>query len=738
MPALPKILLFGGTSEGRELAASLAELAWPALVSVTESYGAKLLDPVLQAWPQAPLEIHQGALEEEAIEELLREKEIGLLIDAAHPFAARLHANAAAAAARQGLPLWRIIRESTGIGEPPQGLPESARERSFASLDELLTALLQEDSSRYSSIYSTLGVKEAAQLTRLPDFASRLYLRILPLTRNLQTVLDAGYLPAHVCCMQGPFSEAINRAMFQDSGAELVLSKESGPSGGFPEKRAAAAALGLAFWWIRPPRAEGELATTEGQARASARRELSLEEATAELQQMAALPALPQPLQPSATSTGKESAALAEATQSPAPASAKAIELPQKAEVQHPRLTIVGFGMSAAQLSAEASQAIAAASQLYGAPRLLEEVRSISAYHGQPLIPAYTEKELRPLLQALPADATAVLLVSGDSGFYSAAAGLSQKLAAFQPRCLPGISSPSAFFAKLGQPWQDVLLLSAHGQDLPLVAAVRRHPKVCLLLGNNLATLCQRLTDYGFGDLPAILGENIDRPGERIRRARVVDFLTTEAATLALLCIENPQADGRALCGIPDAAFQRGPRPMSKAATRALLLHTLAPHPRDILWDVGAGSGACSVELALAAYAGQVFAVDEAAEAGPLIEANARRFHLANIHFCRGHAPQALETLPDPDAVFIGGSGAALPAILEAAMARPSCCRIVLTAITVETVSSVLQDVQQRTGWTAETVQLQLSRSHPAGGKHMILAENPVFLITLQRQEVEE
>ena len=156
--------------------------------------------------------------------------------------------------------------------------------------------------------------------------------------------------------------------------------------------------------------------------------------------------------------------------------------------------------------------------------------------------------------------------------------------------------------------------------------------------------------------------------------------------------------------------------------------------PSDIVWDIGAGTGSLSVEAALRATGGSVFAMDGNAEACELVRCNARSFGLDNITVIEAKAPAALTGLPDPDVVFVGGSGGNLAQILEASAKRlkPG-GRLIITAVLVETLHDTLQFTSQLAGFAVEACGLQITRVEPVGRRHMLRALNSVYAVICRK-----
>ena len=392
------------------------------------------------------------------------------------------------------------------------------------------------------------------------------------------------------------------------------------------------------------------------------------------------------------------------------------------------QVTLAGLGCgTAATVTAEVQQALAGAEVLVGAARLLESL-------PEDLTPrrvcAVRPREIAEALRASGCE-RACVLYSGDSGFYSGARVLLPLLAEedMEVRVLPGVSSVQYLSAKLGRPWQDWLLRSAHGVDCDAVEAVCRGVPVCFLTGGALGPggLCRRLAEAGLGNLPVTVGENLSYPEERLTQGTASDFAGREFAPLSVLLAEAAPTHPRRAPGIPDGEFQRGKVPMTKQEVRAAILGKLSVGPEDVCWDVGAGTGGVSVELALQARS--VWAVERNPEALELLRANREKFCAWKLRIAEGPAPEALRGLPAPDAVFVGGSGGELSRILQTVHDANPRARICVSAIALETLHTA-SECLTALGYETEITQIAVSRCRPVGTLHLLTAQNPVFLIT--------
>lgn len=393
------------------------------------------------------------------------------------------------------------------------------------------------------------------------------------------------------------------------------------------------------------------------------------------------------------------------------------------------KLTLVGMGSGgSAGLTAAGQAALQGAELIIGANRLLQALPEGCTRNRAAL---YKTDEICALLQRTDCRTVAVAY-SGDTGFYSGAAALCRALDAAGLPCTvePGISSVQLLAAALHRPWQDWQLVSAHGCACdPLTVCTNGKPTFFLTGGKeNPATLCARLAAGGYGAVMATVGENLALPSERLVTDTVAALAKQQFAPLSVLLVEPCPPAARRVPGLPDDAFLRGKTPMTKQEVRAAVLAKLAVRPGDILWDVGAGTGSVSVELALAAPAGQVYAAECDDEACGLIRENRAKFAVQNLHLTQGLAPAALADWPAPDAVFIGGSKGNLPAIVDAVLTANPAARLCISAIALETLQQAVTALTAH-GLGAEVTQISVSRSRAAGGLHLLLANNPVFLI---------
>lgn len=343
----------------------------------------------------------------------------------------------------------------------------------------------------------------------------------------------------------------------------------------------------------------------------------------------------------------------------------------------------------------------------------------------------------------------AVVVMTGDVGLFSGARRLVEALsgnAQVDVRVIPGISSASYLAARLARPWQDWRFASAHGVACDIVAEAERAGELFLVTsgGEDPSRLSGELVQAGFGDARVTVAERLSYPDERITCATASEIVGQTFDDLNVMLIDfaggagSPAGASRAASsrwpyassGIPDELFIRGDVPMTKQEVRAVALAKLRLTATDTVWDVGAGTGSVSIEAALVARAGSVWAVERNAAGVRLIRENADAFGCGNVHSVPGVAPEALVKLPVPDAVFVGGSAGELPSIVEAALEKNSQVRLCVPCVTVETLTEACALLSGSRFKGFEACQVSAARAEAVGSHHLMKAQNPVFLVS--------
>ncbi len=406
------------------------------------------------------------------------------------------------------------------------------------------------------------------------------------------------------------------------------------------------------------------------------------------------------------------------------------------------RVSIVGLGPGDPSLATRrAMDAVVEADVVIGAERLLEAVSdSLPLKEGSCRHALVRAPEITALLRSHPEWRSACVVMSGDVGLFSGARTLLESLAgdaSFQVEVVPGISSAQLLAARLGRPWQDWRFESAHGVACRIEALASQGGPLFLVTGgeNTVGSLCTRLVAAGLGDVAVAVGERLSYDDERVTCATAVELAGGDFDPLSAMLVDPPLREKRwpwRTGGIPDELFERGAVPMTKQEVRAVALAKLRVGETDTLYDIGAGTGSVTVELALAAPFGSVIAVERDSEGAALVERNVRRFGAGNVSVVAGSAPEILEGLPAPDAAFVGGSGGKLPEILDALLAANPRVRVCVPCVTLETLAQATELLSDGRFTGFEAVCVSVSRAASAGSYHLMRALNPVHIVSAQ------
>lgn len=529
------------------------------------------------------------------------------------------------------------------------------------------------------NILLTTGSKELAAFTHLRDYKERLFARVLSLPSVLETCRTLGIEGKHLIGMQGPFSTELNAAMLRQFQCSYLVTKDSGDAGGFQEKIDAALSCGAVPVIIGRPVKE------EGMTLFSCKKRL-----------------------------------------------AEFFGFQVK-----PHITLLGIGMGSRDtLTIQGEKALKGADLLIGASRMVEAVRMP---HHQ-VFCEYKSEKILSYIKDHPEYEQVVIALSGDVGFYSGARKLLNMLGK-DTEVICGISSVVYFMAKAGLSWDDAVLKSVHGKKENLIPLIKQNQKVFAILGtrDGVAQLSRELCAYGMEDVVLYVGENLSYENEKVFSKTAGELTAYEGDALSVVCAWNEKAvPAFATHGIWDREFLRGKAPMTKEEVRAVSLMKLALTEDSLCYDVGAGTGSVSVEMALRAKSGLVYAIEKKEEAAELIEENKKKFGAANLEIIRGTAPEAMRALPAPSHAFIGGSSGNLEEIIDLLLEKNPQVRMVINCITLETLSEALQVVKKYRFQDTDMVQLSVARSKEVGRYHMMMGENPIYILTFQHPAAED
>lgn len=395
------------------------------------------------------------------------------------------------------------------------------------------------------------------------------------------------------------------------------------------------------------------------------------------------------------------------------------------------RVNIIGIGPGNPELlTGQARQAIADSNILIGDKRMLAAFGA-----GKRLFDTIKTSEIAAVCQDADAEKdTVAVLVSGDVGFFSLAKTIAGKLPDCDCHRYCGISSLVYFAQQLEMSWDDAKIVSMHGRKQNLIAAIAQNNKVFSLTGGEHSpnALCRQLCEHGLETVDVYVGENLSYPEEKITHGTAEEISKLEFPSLSVMMILNKNANGfeHTVHGLHDDLFMRSKVPMTKQEVRAVSISKLMPKATDNIYDIGAGTGSCSIELALQAQAGHVWAFERNPVAVELLGKNKALFNVDNLDIVAGEASEQIQEMPAPDCVFIGGSGGNLCKMLDTIYEKNPECRIVVNAITVETLIEVVEYYKTRMEYDLEIVNVFAARGKKLGAYNLMMAQNPVYVMT--------
>ena len=430
-----RLCVFAGTTEGRALVELLAGQPVEVVACVATEYGEALLEE------REGLSVCAGRLTEEEMEAMFRQERFDLTVDATHPYAAEVTENIAQACERTGTAYLRLLRRSDEAPEDAVRVPDIGAAVDFLTGTE-------------GNVLLTTGSKELMKYAPLPDFAMRVYARVLPMEASLGACREAGLAPDHIIAMQGPFSREMNIAMLRAVNAKYLVTKDTGQAGGFAKKAAAAREAGAVLVIVgRPAQREG----------------LHFADAVERI----------------FSSFGLRS---------------------------RPSVALVGTGPgNPGGMTVAVRRTIREADCIIGARRMLEagfsDQRQVRCEAVAPHDVIQCIRERRDCRRF-------AVLLSGDTGFFSGAKRLLPLLEGCDVEVLPGLSSLQVLCARLGTSYEDVVSVSLHGREGDIVPDVMQNRRVFVLVGgaDGMAALCRTLADAGLKDVRVHVGERLGYP----------------------------------------------------------------------------------------------------------------------------------------------------------------------------------------------------------------------------------
>jgi precorrin-6Y C5,15-methyltransferase (decarboxylating) len=757
-----KIVIFAGTTEGRELSEWLSSIGAEHIVCVATEYGKQVL--VEDEYSV----VMEGRMDEQQIEKFFEENDTAVVVDATHPYAIKATENIRMAALKKKVEYLRLERQDIEIEtqdreneveeESDEQLKtdiESKNTKMYSMEDievekEKLSDTLNKKIGDYldrgfgvryfenvkeceqrlekthGNIMLTTGSKELADFCVNDSVKERLVVRVLPGSESISICEKSGIKGKQIIAMQGPFSIETNFALINQYNIRIMVTKASGAAGGFEEKIDAARLAGIRVYVIgRPQEQKG----------------LSFEEVCEKLAPYIQVQKYKDYL-----------TVLREKRRKPR------------------KITLIGCGMGKTEdLSQTAMDVIKNANMVFGSRRLVESLNTSNKKY-----PYYLAGDVIPIL--LEGIGDVAILFSGDTGFYSGAKKMYEELEKkinsgildAKITIIPGVSSISALSAKSGVSWEDAKIISFHGKDISdnlraeFVRAVQGNRKCFALLSgvSDLNLVGRILIEEKLEECRVIVGYLMSYPREKIMTLapkQCIDI--SEPGLYSIFVINDAYSQNfsetdnmshnigneiktrngfKITPGIADSEFVRGKVPMTKEEVRTVSISKLNLSADSVVYDVGSGTGSVAIEIARLSDSIKVYAIEKKHEAVELIHKNIEKFGLNNIRVTEGMAPVALEELPTPTHAFIGGSSGNMSEIVELLLNKNPQINIVINAVSLETLQEIMHLDKKFELKNFDIVTMNVTRTEKVGDYHMLRGQNPIFICSFTGRKTKD
>lgn len=404
-------------------------------------------------------------------------------------------------------------------------------------------------------------------------------------------------------------------------------------------------------------------------------------------------------------------------------------------------VTLVGIGDDGcASLSARAFNAITRAQVLVGGERHLGFFKQFA---GERIVLKNGVGQSMERIARLADENNVCVLASGDPLFFGIGAMVIKRLGGEHVEVLPQPTSMQWAFAKASIKWDDATFVSVHGRSREgFLTRLKRVSKVGVFTDeeNSPARLASLMLEHGQVDWKAWLCENLAGPDERVRVFSIAELANCDdIRPLNVLILQRTDPKWTPPAFIPfiheDEFAKRIPKKglITKREVRLLSLAAMRIRPDSVVWDIGAGSGSVSIEAAIMASEGRIYAVEVDPEGVEICIENLRHHGIDNVRVIAGRAPEALADLETPDAVFVGGSKGSMEEILDFALDRlRDRGYVVANAITLENANEIYATFRRR-GIVPDVTLLQVSRAEPLARYLRYEALNPIQIFSAMK-----
>ncbi len=667
------VLIFAGTTEGRELVEALVRSHVSCHACVATEYGSQLLKS------NDYVTVHSGRLDEMGMRALYETISCDIVVDATHPYAQIVTETIKKSIEGTGISYLRLLRGNDVLA---QGI------LSYDSIKDCVEGLKKTT----GNILLTTGSKQLAEFTQDENLRKRLFARVLPGLESLELCYHAGLEGRQIIAMQGPFSSEMNEITIREYGIEHLVTKESGAAGGVDSKLEAAQRTGITVHVLKRPMEE-EKSGKKNQG-------LSFAETVSSLEKLLEV----------SLSRGLLRIVLAGI----GPGSGEMMTQEVKEAVLHADYL---FG---AQRMLDAIDSSAKKYPYY----LKKDI--------VPFLEELSEKTYRDLNMVVLFSGDSGFY-SGCKKLYEALKDKEQ----YDVKIMPGISSVATLAARLGIDWQDGRIISLHGipkeEWIPMLREeVQTEEKIFLITSGvqDVQKIGQVLSDLeDKTKLTLHFGFQLSYPEEKILEPTCKECEDITEEGLYCGVIQNPFRKRRNLVPVlSDDWFERDKVPMTKEEIRKLSICQMRLKEGDVIYDIGSGTGSVSVQIASLSSSLRVFALECDPQATVLTRKNIEKATLSNVVVVETMAPDGLDALPKADACFIGGSRGNLGKILETLRAINPAMRVVMNAVSMDSICEMYGLLKSFVVRDLSITQISVTKTKEIGQYQMLNANNPVFL----------
>jgi len=391
----------------------------------------------------------------------------------------------------------------------------------------------------------------------------------------------------------------------------------------------------------------------------------------------------------------------------------------------------------ASSLTPHARRLVERAEMVFGGRRLLEMFPSLT---GEKIAIRNNLAKVTNVIRTNLGLKRMVVLASGDPNFYGIASYLTGRLGKDIVDIIPNVSAMQLAFARIKASWEDAVFVSVHSRPIDdIVKTVRVNDKVGIFTDDEHtpAAIARVLLEHGIDGYQAYVCQNLGGKGEKVVKTNLRGLCNTKFSPLNVLILLREKSETRSqqILGIPEASFHRRRDGLiTKQEVRAISLAKMRLNDDSVLWDIGAGSGAISIEAAFLIRKGRIYAIEKNDKDVAIIRKNLKKFNAPNVEVVQAFAPDGLDRLPHPTAVFIGGSGGRMEEILDFVSHRlkPG-GRIVINIVALENLSAAVNVLKAR-GFVTDVTLVNVARSTSVMELTRFEALNPVFVITVSKK----